>query len=451
MRLGLPETDREVVQLFWRLGAPVSLQSLLAAGAGLLDTIMVASVGTDALGGVGLISRVLFVMNMVLVGLASGVGVLVAQSIGAGRTRATRGPIVMAIGIGVILTLPIALVSLFLPAYLGQLLSPDAGVADAAARFLFWSAAYAPLSAVSMVLSAVLRSHGNTRRPMWAGVLGLGCNTILNFLFIGGHLGFPAFGVAAAALATSFARLLEIVILLRALRVWHFGSMTGLYRSLRKKDFSRIAHASGTLMLKEIAWAGGILASAVIVSHMGANALAAYNLVLPVEGLLVSLIGGCGVAAGIVLGQAIGAKQFESAIRVAERMRHLVAKWGAFLGVACALLVQLVCWSGLMRPILDASIHDQALHALSMSLLAFGARAHNGMVSLGILRSGNDGRWLMWVDMVSMWLINVPMVIVVALVWHWSLPAVVAVMTLEEILKVALFRWRVRSGRWIVL
>ena len=446
MRLGLPTNNREAIQVLWRLGAPVTMQSLLAASAGLIDTLMVNGVGAAALGGVGLVSRLLFVMNMVLVGLSSGAGVLVAQYSGAGRMRATRGPIMMAICLGLLLTLPMSLVSIFFANGLAHWLSPDLDVAQAASIFLLWSAVYAPLSAVSMTLAAVLRSSGNTRKPMWAGIAGLASNTLLNFLFISGHWGFPAYGVAAAAVATSVARVVEIFILLSALK---FGPLQRLHSAIRRQDVALILRGSGPLMLKEIAWAGGILASAVIISHMGALPLAAYNLVVPVEGLLLSIVGGCGVATGILLGQAIGAKTFDAANQAADRLRRLVSRWALLLGLLSAGVVQVVLFVGWLRSVIDPALHDLALHTLSILFLAFGARAHNGLVSLGILRSGNDSRWLMWVDICSMWIFNVPMVALAGLLWQWPLPAVVAVMMMEEVFKVALFRWRVKSGRWI--
>ena len=449
MSLKLPTTNREAYQVLWRLGAPVALQSLLAATAGFVDTLMVSGLGAAALGGVGLVSRVLFVLTMVLVGLSSGTGVLVAQYSGADRRRAVRGPVTMALCLGLLLTLPMSAVSLLWPHELAGLLSPDAPVVDAASLFLFWSAAYAPLSAVTLILSACLRSSGDTRTPMVAGIVGLIVNTLLNFLFINGHFGFPAFGIAAAAVATSVARLIEIILLVRALKP---GPIARLPNALRSRDIGLILHGTGPLMLKEIAWAGGILASSVIISHLGAAPLAAFNLVLPIEGILISLVGGCGVATGILLGHAIGAGQHQAARESAERIRKLIGQRAFLVGVIAAGIVQLLRLSdgsvGLAG-LIPSELNDLALNTLSVLFLAFGARAHNGIVSVGILRSGNDSRWLMWTDTCSMWLLNVPLVACAALILKWPLPAVVAVMMSEEVFKVAVFRWRVRSGRWI--
>jgi len=444
--LTLPASDHGALRALWELGGPVIFQSLLASTLGLIDTLMVSGVGPAALGGVGLVSRVLFVLSMVLAGLASGTGVLVAQFGGAGRLRAVRGPVAVAVGLGILLTLPMALLSLFGAPWLARLLSPDHAVADAAATFLIRGAAYAPLTAITSILGATLRSSGDTRTTMWAGLAALGLNTVLNVLFINGNFGMPAYGVAAAAVATSCARLVEAMWLLAALAPGRLRRLPGM---IRTRDARHVLRNSGPLMLKEMAWAGGVLASTLIISRMGALPLAAFNLVLPVEGIMISVVAGCGVATGILLGHALGRNAFDDAYRCAERLRRVVSTGALLVGVLSAMLVQGLRYSGWLSHLIAPELHDAALDTLSVLCLAFGARAHNTMVSVGILRSGNDSAWLFGVDLCSMWLFNVPMVAVAALVLHWPLAAVVAVMLLEEVLKVGVFRWRVKSGRWL--
>ncbi|HYD81538.1 MAG TPA: MATE family efflux transporter, partial [Paucimonas sp.] len=168
--LALPDSNRAALVTLWRLGGPVTLQILLSSALGLVDTFMVSGLGTAALAGVGLVGRLHFVLGMVLAGLASGTAVLVAQYSGARRLRAARGPVFMAVLFGVALTLPLACLSAFGAVPLARAMSPDAAVADAAAVFLLWSAAFAPLTAVTATLGAALRSTGNTRTPMWAGI-----------------------------------------------------------------------------------------------------------------------------------------------------------------------------------------------------------------------------------------------------------------------------------------
>ncbi len=442
----LPATRRAALLALIRLGGPVAMQALLGSALALVDALMVSNVGPAALGGVGLVGRLMFVLTMVLAGLASGLGALVAQMSGAGRLRAARGPVLAAVLFGLCLTLPMALACLLYAAPLASLLSPDAAVADAAATFLRWSAAYAPLTALSAMLAATLRGSGNTRTPMWAGGAALLINTALNLVFISGRFGMPAYGVAAAAAATSVARLVEVGWLYASTRS---GPLWRLARHWRRRDASLVLHSTSSLMLKELAWAGGVLASAVIIGRMGEVPLAAYNLVLPVEGAMISLVSGCGVATAILLGHALGRDDRAGALASARQLLRMVS-WSALAaGMACATLVQALRYSNVLAGALAPGLLDPALQTLSVLCLGFGARAHNTMVSIGILRSGNDARWLFWADLVSMWAINVPLVALVALGLHWSLPAVVAVMMMEEVGKLALFSWRVNSGRWL--
>lgn len=442
----LPTSNRQVFVTLWRLGGPIAFQSLIAATLGLLDTFMVSGVSTAALGGVGVISRILFVLTMILAGLSSGTGALVAQYSGARRLRAARGPILLAVLLGVALTLPMSLVSLFGASGLASLLSPDPQVVSAASIFLMWSAFYGPLTAVTMTLSATLRSTGNARAPMLAGISGLAVNTILNYLFIGGHLGFPAFGIAAAAVATSTARLVELGFLIASLKA---GSMRRLHQGIFMKHARLVLVNAVPLMLKEVAWAGGVLASTLIISQMGAVPLAAYNFALPVEAILISLLGGSAVATGILLGNALGASAFEAAFDAARRILRLVSFSALLLGVMAALLAQIARINDWFADVVNPTLLPVVLNVLSVLFLGFGARAHNAMVSIGILRSGNDSTWLMVTDLCSMWLINVPLVAFCALVLHWPLVAVVAVMMMEEVLKVAVFRHRVKSKKWL--
>ena len=438
----LPTDNRSTAHALWSLGGPVAVQALLTSFMVFLDTLMVSALGPAALGGVGLAMRLLFVITMILVAISSGTGVLVAQYSGAKRTRAIRGPVTAAIALGVLITLPLALTALFASDTLASWMTPDADVALETSTFLIWSSAYTPLTAIALILGATCRSLGNTRSPLWAGLVGLALNALLNFLFITGRFGLPSFGIGAAAMATTLARVVEIIYLLWIMK-------PGAPRWVRGHEASLVWRTSLPLILKEVFWAGGIFASTVIISRMGKIPLAAFNLISPIEGIMISSFVGCGVASGILLGHALGRKAFDEAYATASRLRILVPRWAMILGGIIAILVQLLRESGWLLGSIPVEIHDLALNALTVMCIAIGARTHNMMVSLGILRSGNDLTWLLLVDMCSMWLINIPLVAFTALVLHWPLPAVVAVMMLEELLKVALFRWRVKSGRWM--
>lgn len=431
----------------WALAWPVALQSLITSALGFIDTLMVSGLGPAALAGVGLVGRLFFMVTLLLVGLSSAVGAIAAVEVGAGRAGAARTVGWLGGVAGVLLMLPLALFSLLGAGLLAGWMAPEQAVADAAAEFLRWSCLYAPLTVLTLVQAACLRAAGNTRAPLIAGGVSLVINTMLNFLFIHGAFGLPALGIVAAALATTFARVVEAMLLWRALTALN-GPGAEAERDWRGPLARKLGRMSLPLMGKELAWSSGTFAAAVLIAQLGTLPLAAFNLVSPVEGILNCLVHGLAVACGILLGHALGRGEGDLAQSLARGVLIRVSLWAALAGLVTAGLVLALQMSGVLRPWLPGELHDLTLTALAITCAMYGARAHNTVVSVGILRAGGDVTWLMWVDLASMWLINVPLIACAVLIWHWPLAWVIALMLGEEVLKVLVFHARVASGRW---
>lgn len=64
-----------------------------------------------------------------------------------------------------------------------------------------------------------LRSAGYTKIPMYASLIGLIFNGILNYILIFGKFGAPALGVTGAALGTTVARLMEMSFILHTIYI----------------------------------------------------------------------------------------------------------------------------------------------------------------------------------------------------------------------------------------
>ena len=60
-----------------------------------------------------------------------------------------------------------------------------------------------------MIYASVLRSTGHVKSPMYAGIVAVVLNTILNYLLIFGKFGFPEIGFLGTAYATTITRFLE--------------------------------------------------------------------------------------------------------------------------------------------------------------------------------------------------------------------------------------------------
>jgi len=432
---------RQVVQLGW----PVSLQAVAAASFALVDVAMVQTLGPEAVAAVGLAGRALFVLTMLLAGLANGAAVLLSQHAGRGEAlpgaRLLRWVALATLAI----TVPACAFAMAAPQMLARALVDDPAVARPLADFVHAVALSIPLSALTMALATASRCWGDSRSPMVAALAGLAANAALNAVLIFGLLGAPALGVAGAGWSTSAARGLELALLLAAM------SRPGMpARALLAGLLDRRWRSPGLLamaapfMLQELVWAGSGLVYGMVFGAMGASSLALVSLIAPIEGLLVVCFLGGAVASGIVIGRLLGQHRFADAEALAQLALRRMGRAALPVCAVGALL------AGLAAQRLDWLAGQQTLlwTMLALSALTVAVRVQAMTLVLGILRAGGDRLGVVAVELVGTLLVGVPLVALAGLQWGFTLPQVYALLLLVEALKAGALRLRMRSGAW---
>jgi putative MATE family efflux protein len=188
---------------------------------------------------------------------------------------------------------------------------------------------------VGVSLSAALRASGNATTPFKVMAFAVGLNIVLDPLFIFGLWGFPALGVAGSAIATVISRAAAAAFL-----AWlvlgektHF-SFQGVFNKLRWGtigDIIRVGFYSSIEMLIQSAAALVILK---IVAPFGTAALAAFGVATRIRMMLLMPGIGVGYAAGVMVGQNLGAGS-------PGRARH--SSWLALLVYYVMLVPVVVC------------------------------------------------------------------------------------------------------------
>ena len=98
---------------------------------------------------------------------------------------------------------------------------------------------------------------------------------------------------------------------------------------------------------------------------------------------------------------------------------------------------------------ISESAHIAARNLLLISGATLWLRASNMNIYIGIIRSGGDTKFGLITEMMTIWLIGVPLALLGAFVLHLSAPIVYAMITLEEATKLIIGFRRFRSGKWI--
>lgn len=199
-----------------QLFIPICLETLFHMLAGMVDTLMLSSVGDEAVGAVGTANTYIGIFIIMFSVISSGMIAVMTQYIGAGKSgvayQARQLGLAFNAAVGVVL-------SLLLFCFAGQVLE-GVGVAE---RLLDYAATYLRivggaciLNAMIPIFSSYLRAFGHTKRPLAATVVANVVNLILNAVFLFGfHMGVT--GVAAATVISRIVNLLLVVVASRQL------------------------------------------------------------------------------------------------------------------------------------------------------------------------------------------------------------------------------------------
>jgi putative MATE family efflux protein len=332
---------------------PIIAQTTVSNFVNLLDNVMVGQVGTVQMSGVAIANQLIFVFNLTVFGATSGAGIFGAQFAGAkdweGLRQSFRFKILVALGI---CAAALSVMAFFDDPAISLYLKGEGSAADAAAM-LFYGKQYLHIMlwgllpfALTQCYSATLRETGETVLPMAASMTAVLINLSFNYLLIYGKLGFPALGVKGAAIATALSRFVELGII----AVWShthrkkFFFMKGVYRHFRigRKLAGGIAAKSLPLLANELFWALGMAALMQIFSTRGLSVVAGLNIASTVTNLFNVFMISLGVAAGVMVGQALGANDIALARRCSWRLIFFSVCICIFLGSVLALFADAI-------------------------------------------------------------------------------------------------------------
>lgn len=200
---------------FTKLCIPIALETLCQMLAGMVDTMMLSSVGDNAVGAVGTANTYISVFIIMFQVVSSGMIAVMTQYIGAKKV----GVAYQAGKLGAIFNFSIGVVlAAFLALFSGKILEV-VGVApllmDYAKVYLRIVGGGCFLNALIPIYSSYLRAFGHTRQPLFASLLANAVNLCLNAVFLFG-LGS---GVAGVAAATVISRALNLAVIMAAAKL----------------------------------------------------------------------------------------------------------------------------------------------------------------------------------------------------------------------------------------
>lgn len=431
----------------FRIAFPVTLQSLLQSSFSVIDQLMIGTLGSHSIAGVGLGGKFVSVYSVLLAAVSAAAGIMISQYMGQREekevSRSFFANLFLAAGLAFVFTG----MCVFFPDKLMAFYTKDEVTKDIAVSYLrIMAFAYLPM-AVSSLLSTMLRCMEAAVFPLYASMIAVAFNTVFNYLFIFGKAGLPPMNAEGAAYATVISQgILSILILLFFLRHYRRQEMRLVFLvRFQGKGQKQYLGILFPIIACEFFWSLGENVYTAIYGNMGTSAISAMTLTVPVQSLLIGALSGLSQAAGILVGKSLGRGEYERAYEDSKRLMRCGLCGSLLLSV---LLVLTGKYYVRFYPV-EFSIQVTAYQILTAFAVIVPVKIQNMILGGGILRSGGKTNYVMCIDFVGTWLFGVPLGLLGAFFWKLSIPYVYFVLSLEECARLFISLLLFRKKIWM--
>ncbi len=441
-------TNKALIPKILKIGLPIAIQNFVGTALNLIDNMMIGSRGEAALAAVSISNRIFFILIIILFGAYSGLGIYTSQYWGKKDLVSIRKIMGMAFMLGLTLSVMFTIGTLSFPSQIISIFIRDAVVIEKGASYLSIAAfTYIPV-AITYVYAYASRSVHKTKSPMVASIIALSINTFLNYLLINGNWGAPELGVKGAAIATLTARIVELVLLLTIIYKSKDHPLAGHineFFSFSREMFKKVTKTAIPVIINESAWVIGISVYFIAYGFLGTASIAAAQVSLTISNLIWAFLIGMGNATAVIIGNEIGAGKTASAYDIARRLIKMEFIAALFLAVIYLAIGYAI--SGFFG--LTESSRDIAMKCIYINTVFIPIRMLGFVYIIGVLRSGGDTKFCMYLDLSMVWFLGIPVAFIAVLVLKLPIYWAMCLVYSEEIIKVAIAASRFRSKKWI--
>lgn len=447
--MGEIPSEKQILRRTLQIAWPSIVESFLVSLVGMIDTIMVSSLGSYAIAAVGLTTQPKFIGLAIFISLNVAVSAIVARRKGEREQESANRVLTQSILITLALTIVISILCVAFADPIIRLSGSAEDTHEPARNYFIIIMGGMVFNTLSMVINAAQRGAGNTKIAMRTNLVSNGVNMVFNYLLIGGNLGFPRLGIEGAAIATVIGTVVACIMSIRSLL--HADRFLSIWQMRKKIRFDRqtmgaIANIGSSTLAEQIFLRIGFLTYAILVANLGTTAFAAHQIGMNMMSISFSFGDGLSVAAVTLVGQSLGEKRQDMAKiygSVCQRMGLV------FAGILCLIFVfggrWIFSWFSTEAPILD---YGQMIMSV-LSVVIF--LQISQVIYSGCLRGAGDTRYTALVSLISValirpgagWLFCYPLALGLFGAWIG--------LAFDQLMRFILTRIRFQQGKWTTL
>lgn len=436
----------ELYGRFLRLAGPSVVEAVLVALVGIVDTIMVSTLGDLAIDAVGITTQPKFVILCVIFALSTGTTAVVARRKGqedrAGANLALRN--VFLIGVGIILVL-VFFARRYAEPFLRFAGAHDSYIEDAVVYFRIICVSVI-FQGMNILINSAQKGSGNTKISMTANMVGNLVNILFNWLLINGIGPFPRLEVKGAAIATLIGAVCAFTVSVARLfsRKNYLSVFVGGAWKPSLKVLAPVIRVSSSALVEQLIMRFGFFSFNMVVAKLDPLSYATHIICMNFMSLSFCFGDGFQVAATALAGQSLGAKRPDLAYIYCGIGRRVVAV------VATALSIFFITARyALMRLYTDTPeiIEMGGVCLLILAVITYTQTAQ--VICTGCLRGAGDTRFTAVMSLISIGIIRPLAGYVFAYVVGWGLYGAWIGTLVDQTTRMVLSSIRVRRGKWL--
>ena len=445
--MALMVREKRFYKTFASMTGVIAMQNLITFAVNLADNVMIGAYSQTALSGVAIVNQIQFLLQMLMLGTGSAIGVLGAQYWGKKELQPIRKATSSGVLLGVILSGIMMLAVFFFPNQTMGLLTNEQAVIAEGSKYLVIVCFSYVFFAVSNNLLSALRAVETVNIGFVVNLIALVVNITLNYGLIYGRLGMPEMGVEGAAIATLSARVVEflvvvIYVLLFDKKIcWRPKNLLSIDKAMFR-DFIKVGMP---LILANGIWGVAMSVQTAILGRLGEDTIAANSIATTLFQVVSVVTYAASTTSGVMIGITVGEGDIPRVKAYTKTMQIL------FLGIGVVTGLTLYACTDLIISLYDvtpaaAELSRQFIAVLSVTVVG---TSYQCACLTGIVTGGGDTRFVLINDLIHQWLIVIPAAFLSAFVFHAPVWVTLACLKADQILKCFVAVVKVNRYSWI--
>lgn len=443
--------EANIAKSIFKIAVPAVIEQLLIMVVGVVSLAFVGHLNNEAVTAVGFINSLFGFIQVFFVALSTGCTVIIARLIGECDVANAKSAIKQCVVIGFVMScaLAVCLILFARPIIAVFFGGAERVVIDMATKYFKITLITLPLMFANIIISGSLRGAGDTKTPMVIANIVNILNIFLSYgLIYGVSIGgfsIGNMGVTGAAIAVCISRgvggLLSLFVVQNKAVLLSFSLKGRL--SIDMSLLKRILRIGVPASLEQLIMQGGFLLLQVVISRMGTDSSAVYQIVMSINSICFVPIFGFGISATTMIGQSLGAKRID------------LAKKSGWLTIKICLCITVVLSSLLFifaGNLIRIYTHDIAIISIGVGAIKLFSFSQP-LVSIvtvvsNALRGAGDIAYVMLTSFIGIWCLRLLVTFGLNYLFKIGINAAWIALFLDFAIRSIMYLARFKKGKW---